>query len=266
MRYVTDNDLHIHSYLSPCSGDERQTPEFFLEYARKNDFKTICITDHFWDSKVPGASTFLAQLDINLLKKALPLPKAEGIRFLFGAETELDKFGNLAIAKETCDEFDFVVIPINHFHMEGFTLPAEDFNNVEKVAEHWLERFNYVLDRDLPFHKIGFAHLSCELMVTSYRRGHIDVVNAIPDDKMFAVFKRAAEKGAGIELNFETFFEYSDEELVELMRMYKIAKSAGCKFYFGSDGHHPEDMERSKEKFEKVVDLLDLTEDDKFVI
>lgn len=266
MRYVTDNDLHIHTYLSPCSGDERQNPEFLLEYAKKNGFSTICITDHYWDPKVPGATAYLAKLDTELLKKALPLPKSEGVRFLFGAETELDRFGNLAIEKETCDEFDFVVVPINHFHMEGFTIADEEFNNVEAVAKRWLERFNYVLDKDLPFGKIGFAHLSCELMITSYRRGHLDVMKAIPEGDTYDVFKRAAEKGAGIELNFETFFDYTGAELEELMEPYRIAKSAGCKFYFGSDGHHPEDMERSKEKFERVVDLLDLTEDDKFVI
>ena len=123
MRYIVDNDLHIHTYLSPCSQDIAQTPDNILKYALNNSFKNICITDHYWDPKVPGASPFLAKLDTALLKKALPLPKAEGVRFMFGCETELDKHGNLAIHRDTCDEFDFIVIPINHFHMEGFTLP-----------------------------------------------------------------------------------------------------------------------------------------------
>ena len=48
------------------------------------------------------------------------------------------------------------------------------------------------------------------------------------------------------------------------MRPFVIAKERGCRFYFGSDAHHPSDFERAKEKFEKTVDLLDLTEDDKF--
>ena len=52
MKYIIDNDLHIHSHLSLCSGDEEQTCENILSYAEKNNLKTICITDHFWDSAV----------------------------------------------------------------------------------------------------------------------------------------------------------------------------------------------------------------------
>lgn len=264
MRYVVDNDLHIHSYLSPCSGDMEQTPEMMLEYAKKNGFSDICITDHYWDPKVPGASTFLATLDTELLKKALPLPTAEGINFMFGCETELDKFGNLAIHPDTYDTFDFIIIPINHFHMEGFTLPDEDYNKVSRVAKRWVERFHYVLDKPLPFHKVGLAHLTCELMATEYRTQHLEVVDTITDEEYREAFTRAAGVGVGIELNFETFFDYSDEELIRLMRPYKIAKECGCKFYFGSDAHHPEELVRSKEKFERVVDLLNLEESDKF--
>lgn len=266
MRYVFDNDLHIHSYLSPCSGDAEQTPENILKYAEKNGLRQICLTDHYWDPKVPGATTYLAQLNTDLLKRALPLPQADGVEFLFGCETELDRFGHLAIAPETYGEFDFIVIPINHFHMEGFTLPDEDFNNVPAIARRWVERFHYVMDKPLPFHKVGFAHLTCELMATEYRTQHLEVVDLITDEQYSAAFNRAAAAGAGIELNFETFFDYSDEELGRLMRPYKIAKSCGCKFYFGTDAHHPSDFDRAKEKFEKVIDLLSLTEDDKFFV
>ena len=264
MRYIVDNDLHIHTYISPCSCDREQTPENILKYADDNGFCDICITDHFWDSKVPGATPFLAEENLESLKRALPLPKREGVRFMFGCETELHKSGTLAIARETFDEFDFVVIPINHFHLDGFTIPEEDYNRPDRVAKHWVERFHHVLDMDIPFNKVGFAHLSCELMATAARRAHIDVCNLISDDDMKRCFGRAASAGCGIELNFETFFDYSESELDELMRVYRIAKSEGCKFYFGSDAHHPEELVRSKEKFEAVVDLLGLTEDDKF--
>ena len=32
MRFVPDHDLHIHTQLSPCSRDARQTPEAILSY------------------------------------------------------------------------------------------------------------------------------------------------------------------------------------------------------------------------------------------
>ena len=265
MRYVTDNDLHIHTFVSPCSADPGMTPERILEYAHENGFRDVCVTDHFWDETVPGATPYIAEHETYAcLAKSLPLPQREGIRFMFGCECELDMRGTLSISRETFDKFDFVAIPINHFHMDGFTIAEEDFNRPDRVAALWVERFLHVLSMDLPFYKIGFAHLSCELMVTSYRRGHIDVCNLISDDDLRRCFSLAASRGAGIELNFETFFDYSESELCELMRMYRVAKDEGCKFYFGSDAHHPEDLSRSKEKFERIVDLLDLAEDDKF--
>ena len=47
---------------------------------------------------------------------------------------------------------------------------------------------------------------------------------------------------------------------------YKIAKQCGCKFYCGSDAHHPDSLDRAKAIFESATDLLELTEEDIFII
>jgi histidinol phosphatase-like PHP family hydrolase len=44
----------------------------------------------------------------------------------------------------------------------------------------------------------------------------------------------------------------------------RIAKKKGCKFYLGSDAHHPAPLDAARERFEAIVDALDLTEEDKF--
>ena len=51
-----------------------------------------------------------------------------------------------------------------------------------------------------------------------------------------------------------------------ILRPYRIAKECGCKFYLGSDAHSPGGLDAAKPIFEKVIDLLELTEEDKFVI
>lgn len=51
-----------------------------------------------------------------------------------------------------------------------------------------------------------------------------------------------------------------------LLRIYKTAKIAGCKFYLGSDAHHPKELDAAKGIFERVITLLDLSEDDKFIL
>lgn len=60
MRYSIDHDLHIHSQLSSCSSDSEQTPARILRYAQENGLKEICLTDHFWDETVEGASGWYA--------------------------------------------------------------------------------------------------------------------------------------------------------------------------------------------------------------
>ncbi len=41
MRYVLDHDLHIHTHLSPCSADDRQTPAAILAYGLSSGFRLL---------------------------------------------------------------------------------------------------------------------------------------------------------------------------------------------------------------------------------
>ncbi len=265
MRYAWDNDLHLHSKISICSNDPEQTTERILEYAKENNLKNIVLADHFWDEKVPGASNWYSRQNYEHIKQALPLPKAEGINFYFGCETELDKNLTLGIDKTSFDKFDFVVIPTTHLHMKGFTLDEED-NSIENRAKLWVKRLEALLNMDLPFHKIGIAHLTCGLCtsgfpIEEYKR----FLDLIPQEKIEELFTKAAQLGVGIELNFGEVI-YNKEVRPSIMRIYKTAKKCGCKFYFASDAHHPDKFKGIKEKFDLVIDELQLTEDDKFYI
>ena len=79
------------------------------------------------------------------------------------------------------------------------------------------------------------------------------------------MFLRAAKLGLGIELNYGDF-RFSDEEADTVLRIFKIAKQMGCKFYFGSDAHNPTELLAAPPVFERTVDLLELSEEDKFHI
>ena len=73
MKYIVDNDLHIHSQLSSCSSDPAQSNERILKYAEENGLKTICITDHFWDENIPGAFSVYQGQDFEHICLAKPL-------------------------------------------------------------------------------------------------------------------------------------------------------------------------------------------------
>ena len=201
----------------------------------------------------------------NDISKILPLPQADGIEFLFGCETEMDKFFTVGMPRERFDDFDFVIIPTSHLHMTGFTLSNEDAESNERRAELLLERMDKLFDMDLPFKKIGLAHPVCPLLNKKSREDYLATLDLIPSDELERVFTKAAKLGCGIELN-RADMGFRDNEVDRVLRMFRIAKGCGCKFYVGSDAHHPAGLEASIPVFERAVDLLGLTEDDKFHI
>ena len=264
MRYIVDNDLHIHSKISACSADPEQTTERILQYAKDNGLKTVCVTDHFWDESVEGASEWYKPQNYERISCAKPLPQSDEVRFLFGCETELNKDLTLGLSAEKFDLYDFIIIPTTHFHMSGFTLSAEEGASAENRAAAWVRRFEAVLGMDLPFNKVGIAHLTCGLIAPT-RDMYLETLKLIPSTEMERLFTKAAKLGVGIELNASDM-NFADEEADTVLRPYKTAKGCGCKFYLGSDAHHPNKFSKVKSIFERAIDLLNLTEDDKFKI
>jgi histidinol phosphatase-like PHP family hydrolase len=82
---------------------------------------------------------------------------------------------------------------------------------------------------------------------------------------MERLFTKAANVGIGIELN-KSDMSFNDNEADRVLRMFKIAKGCGCKFYLGTDGHHPKNFENSIEIFDRAISLLDLKESDKYEV
>lgn len=265
MKYVADHDLHIHSHLSLCSNDPEQTVESILAYGESNGFSTLCITDHYWDSSVPMYDPdfgFYKPQNFEHIAENLPLPQGKRTRFLFGCETDLDYALTLGIPESRFDDFDLIIIPTTHMHMNGFTVRGDE--GVAERAELWKKRLRTVLEMKLPFEKVGIAHLTCPLTYNDGKDGALRVFDAISDSEYRELFKLAADRRVGIELNFNAL-DHDSAWLEHVLRPYRIAKAEGCLFYFGSDAHHPKELERKKENFEKLIDLLDLDERDKFL-
>lgn len=264
MKFTFDHDLHIHSTLSRCCYDEKQTPQAILSYAKKEGLKTICLTNHFWYEAIPTESSVYAEQNFPHVKSALPLPEEEGIRFLFGCETDLNRHGVPGITKEKCDDFDFVIVPITHFHMNT-NVPPEEKDTPEACAASWEKRLRCVLDMDLPFHKIGLAHLACRLISKNDRAKQLSALNALDEEVLHSLFRKAAGLGCGIELNLKDM-TFSPEEEETILRPFFIAKEEGCKFYLASDAHAVTAFPKMRPTFDAIIEKLSLTEEDKFRI
>jgi len=267
MKFVLDHDYHIHSLLSSCSQNPAQTPERILKYALDNNYTSLCLTNHFWDETIPGASDWYAPQNYEHIKQSLPLPQADGVRFLFGAEVDMDKYGTIGISHKVAEELDFFIVPTTHLHMPGFTIDEsiglETESDWKYRADRYVERWNTLLEADLPFEKMGIAHLTTGLIC---RGGHAkDVLRLVPDETFRDLFTRSAKKGLGIELNF-TAYNDPVENLWWHFRVFRIAMECGCKFYFGSDAHRPEALDSAYHNFEIIRDTLGLEESQKFHI
>ena len=264
MRYISDHDYHIHSQLSLCSNHPEQTTANILKYGEDNGFKHICLTDHYWDENIPISDfEFYEKQNNSWIDKALPLPVSDKCKFHFGVETDMDKNMTVGVSEKMLDRFEFIIIPTTHLHMMGFTLDQAD-NSHERRAYLYVERFAKLLEKDLPWNKIGLAHITCPLLNNTYDKAYLETLKKVDYTALKEQFEKAAKIGLGIELN-EYIEKYEGEELETHMNVYRIAKSAGCKFYMGSDAHNPTGLNRAPARFEKFIDLLDLKEEDKFM-
>lgn len=266
MRYKIDHDYHIHSFLSSCAHDPVQDERFILEKAKELRLSRICLTNHYWDSAVPGASKWYEPQNFEHISASKPLPEAEGIRYMFGCETDLDKHLTIGCPPSRYNDFDFIIIPTTHLHMKGFTINEED-DPAEIRARLWMTRLLGVLNQPLPFHKIGIAHLVARLLCGKgkTREEHLATLEMIPTADMEEAFSKAAALGCGIELNL-CDMRFKDHEADIILRPFRIAKGCGCKFYLGSDAHVPNEFDGFRDYYERAVTLLDLKESDKFHI
>ena len=262
MKDFIRHDYHMHSTLSACCHDERMTPAAILASAIEQGYDELCLTDHLWDADVPGASSWYHPQDIRHLRSALPLPRSEKVRFLFGCETEYCGGDKLGLARGHFDLFDFVVIPTTHMHMRGFVRP-ENVTTEEQMAELYVERLEELVRLDLPWRKIGIAHLTCGLI---FREGDVgQVLRLLDEDRLLRVFDKLARAGAGIELNASCMASWQDDPDTWL-RPFRLARMAGCLFYSATDAHEVEHLGKIVSTIPGVAEALELTGRDRYRI
>lgn len=274
--FKINHDLHNHTGLSVCSSDKSFSAEHIVAHAKECGYDTVCITNHCWDEEIPCTSEFYRLQPLSHIRKALPLPKDDEVKCLWGIETEYCGKEKLGLLPKHFDEFDMIIVPVNHF-MKGFTIEDRDYTNGEYFKLQ-LERLEELLLLDLPWKKIGIAHL------TWWEPDEADDVNELLalEDRYFKVFKTLAERGAGIEFNSDTF-KWSHPSVKDeleklppasrhgkctsydkLLWLYSLAKKAGCKFYIGSDSHTHLRLDWPKMYISRIIDDLKLEESDRF--
>jgi len=251
----------MHTYLSRCSNDPDFLPPAIIKHSKTNGIKLLGFTDHFWDKSMPGGDNNVYRnqdyAHVTKIHEMMP-DEIDGIKILFGCETEYYGKGRIGISKETAAKFDFVIAPTNH--TLTFYADEEGLETPQQLARELVKRFKEVLTFDVatsichPFLPLGFMEIGDKILNTMSR------------EELNECFSMAKEKGVSIELNSCTFASNYDRGTDgftddSFLRIFIIAKEAGAKFHFGSDAHSLDDIDRLM-KLEKYINILGITEED----
>lgn len=232
-----DHDIHVHTFLSSCNSDPDALPDRMVAAAAGSGLRTLGFADHLWDAAVPGASDWYRPQDlthVSRIREQIPADTS-GVRVLVGCETEYVGDGKVGISPTAAAKFDYVLVPHSHFHMEGFVRPSE-IDTPPAIAALLQQRFAEVVELDVT---TGIPHpfLPCILPE------RIDeILGHISDAAFEDLFGRAAERGVSIEITVGAFPSLRSKEQEgwhdeTFLRVYALARDAGCVFHFASDAH-----------------------------
>ena len=255
-----DHDLHVHTFLSSCSDDPQAVPEKMIAQAARSGLKTVGFADHLWDKNAPGASEWYRPQDfehISQIRAQLPAAN-HGIRVLIGAETEYIGQGKVGITPEVATQLDFVLVPMSHFHMEGFVRPAE-IHQPSEVAGLMRDRFAEVVELEVA---TGIAHPFLPCGFTDHTD---EIIGALSDAELTDLCGGAAEKGISLEITIGAFPSLNQGETEgfhdeTFLRVYRLALQSGCVFHCASDTHSLARMGYVR-RLEPFIHQLGLTEE-----
>lgn len=256
------HDIHIHTQLSSCAVRDT-TVEGYVQRAKGGQLKVLGFSDHLWDSDVPGSSQWYRPQNVEhvlQLKKELPSNReSEGIKILFGCETEFTHEGKLCLLEEHMDLFDYILVPHSHTHMK-VVMPPEYAEDHRLHARFLMDSFMRLVTHPLVSRITSIVHP----FVPGTRFALYNTVQAlIPDSYFYEAFSAAKEAGVAIELNGSCLIYLPEKEIpdCEYVRIYSIAKACGCRFTYGSDSHDHRE-ERKLHLVEAFLDQCGITEND----
>lgn len=253
------HDLHIHTSLSSCAKPTAIAADYIAR-AKEMGLTTIAFTDHMWDSAVPGASKWYEPQNYeHICRLKAELPAADpSLKILFGCECECDKYGVVGISEEVASQLDILLVPHSHTHMKDFTIPAELREDDAVHGQYLVKHFMHIIESPVAKYVTAIPHPFAAVGCPTAQ----NVLNTISDAALEECCRAAAEKNIALEINTSCFSKMTEEEIrgCAYVRLFEIARQAGCRFTVGSDAHTISYMD-ALPKAEMVARAAAITED-----
>ncbi len=231
-----EHDLHMHTYISACCNDkENHRPGQILALAQEMGVKLIGFADHVWMNPEVTPSGWYRPQDerqISRLRQDLSVIQT-GVRNLVGCEDDMLAQGQLSITQEFARGLDFVLLSGSHLHMHDLVAQPRSYAGRD-LAEHLLAMFRAALTSGLAT-SIAHPLLPC---------GHLEsfdaAVETMSDGELADAFGLAVEEGVALEVTTGFIPAESAQFSMETpIRFLSGARTAGCRFTFGTDAHAP---------------------------
>lgn len=255
------HDFHFHTFYSN-DADKTANIENYVKLAKEMGYNKLGVAEHFWDDKIEGAFDFykpLTYAHVSQVKADIDRFNSDEVKLYFGAEVEYNpKTKAPAITEETAEKFDFIIVPNSHVHE---TCPAMYTETPEKLNDYMLEVYDNIIESSVSKYILSMAHPFFPVRCPYSNDMLVDMVS---DDTFKRIFEKTAKKDIAVEINSGALYlgkTDADVEKSSYIRMFKLAKEAGCKFTFGSDAHFWLDIKR-REQNEFLASLVGLSDDD----
>ena len=262
---ITQN-LHMHTSLSSCAVRDASVAGYVEDAVNDGQLKLLGFTDHLWDGDVPGATRWYSPQNVEhvlQLKKEIPESREmNGIKLLFGCETEFINGGILCLTEEHAELFDYLLVPHSHCHM-NVVMPREYAEDHKLYAKFLMDSFMRLVTHPMKEKITIAAH---PFVAGTSHAMYNTIQSNIPNSYFYEAFAAAKEADIAIEMNGSCLVYLPEEEIpnCEYVRIFSIAKECGCRFTYGSDAHdhrHGKDG-RKLHLVERFFDQCGITEAD----
>jgi len=255
-----DIDTHLHTPLSKCCHDPASTIENIAAVLAGRGYRLIAVTDHVWGHPtVEPNSWYRAHPESGTLEQAdyIHAHAAEfPLAVLAGCEADMKAPGIFGITQAMREKLDLVMLSSDHFQLRDFVEQPSEVTP-ENLAKLMMKFFRSAVRES------GADILTHPLYTNSYDEFYDRALDCIGDAELLDALGEAAERKIALELNAGLFVaavkgRYRWDSQV---RVFTLAKQAGCKFTMGTDAHKMADFDLAP-LCGKMADEAGITEAD----
>ena len=258
-----DIDTHLHTPLSKCCFDQQETIENVASLLAGRGYRLLAVTDHVWGHPTVAPNEWYARHPEQGTLEQADYIHTHASEFpltvLASCEADMKAPGIYGITDAMREKLDVIMLSTDHFQLRDFVEQPSEVTP-DNLAKLMMKFFRAAVKES------GAQIFSHPLFTSSYGEYYDRTMDCIGDAELLDALGEAAAKGIALEINAMLLYGCVSKDTFKwetLLRVFSLAKQAGCKFTFGSDAHKMEHFNYDYLSA-KMADEAGITEQDIF--